>query len=251
MKKRIISLMLAFTIVAFTFIPAGAVYATGETDKEEELAELSEDTDYDCERHFLGLKAWYDGLLKSKTPVNGECQIMSPEQYASKKHVDEQTGMRMYVWTIVMNVISMIFGIAGYLAIGFVMWGGFQYILAQGDVNKTIRARKTVVNSIIGLALVMTASIISGMVAGIVSSARDSGDKFFLEIFNSAFLWAGIITAIMIVWGGIQYVTSVGDPQKATKAKNTILYSAIGLGIVILAATIVNVVVNSIQKGTL
>jgi len=233
MKKKLLAFVVAMALGVAVLVPAGGVYADG--------------PNYTCANHFLGLRAWYDGLLESTTPgKNGECKVISPEKLGGG---DKEAGMRKFVWTIVMNVVSMIFGIVGYLAIGFVMWGGFQYILAQGDVTKTMKAKKTVTNSIIGLALVMTASIISSVISGIVSGARDAGDKFFLEIFNSAFLWAGIIAGIMIVWGGIQYITSVGDSQKATKAKNTLLYSIVGLVIVILAATIVNTVVNGIQGG--
>lgn len=59
----------------------------------------------------------------------------------------------------------------------------------------------------------------------------------------------GIIAAvcvIVIVIGGIQYMTSTGDPGKVKKAKDTILYGIIGLVIVILAAVIVNVVIVNI-----
>lgn len=231
MKKKLLAFLTVAVAVMALVAPAGNAYAS----------------DYDCTNHFMGLHAWYDGLLESTTPdANGECKIISPEKLGNG---DKEAGMRKFVWTAIMNVISMIFSIVGYLAIGFVMWGGFQYILAQGDVAKTMKGKRTVTNAILGLVLVMTASIISGMVGGIISGARNSGDKFFLEIFNSVFLWSGIVAGIMIVWGGIQYSVSAGDAPKLTKAKNTILYSAIGLAIVILAATIVNTVVNAVQGG--
>jgi len=184
-----------------------------------------------CTSHFLGIRAWYDGL------TDGNCEIKGPDAG------DE--GLRKYVWTIVLNVTSMILGIVGYLAIALVMWGGIQYITAQGDVSKAARGKKTVTNSIIGLIIVMSASIVSGTISGIITRARDDKD-FFLSVFNDVFFWAGIITCIMIVWGGIQYITSTGNPQGVVKAKNTILYSAIGLIIVIFAATIVNTVVGSL-----
>ena len=186
--------------------------------------------------HFLGIKAWYDGLLDDQT-----CDIKSPE--AAFGAGDD--GLRKYIWTIALNITSMILGIVGYLAIALVMWGGIQYITAQGDVSKAARGKKTVTNSIVGLIIVMSASIISSTVSGIISKARDDKD-FFLSIFNDVCFWAGVITCIMIVWGGIQYITSTGNPQGVAKAKNTILYSAIGLIIVIFAATIVNTVVRSL-----
>ena len=189
----------------------------------------------DCYNHFLGLTAWYDGLTDSN------CEIIQPNS-------DEE--LKIYVWTIALNVVSMIMGIVGYLAIGLVMWGGIQYMIAHGDPVKLAKGKKTITNAVVGLALVMTASIISGTVAGIVSgvSGSTNGKEFFQGIFNKVFLWSGIIAVIMIIYGGIQYVTSVGNPQATSKAKSTVIYSVVGLLIVIFAAAIVNVVVGAIPE---
>jgi type IV secretory pathway VirB2 component (pilin) len=57
---------------------------------------------------------------------------------------------------------------------------------------------------------------------------------------------AGMIAVIMIIIAGIRYVTSNGDPQTASKAKNTIIYAVIGLVITILAYAIVNFVLSQL-----
>ncbi|MBQ3296832.1 hypothetical protein IJH01_01735 [Candidatus Saccharibacteria bacterium] len=59
---------------------------------------------------------------------------------------------------------------------------------------------------------------------------------------------AGIIAVIFIIVGGFQYMTSSGDPSKTKKAKDTILYSVIGLIVCALAFAIVNFVINGILK---
>ena len=57
-------------------------------------------------------------------------------------------------------------------------------------------------------------------------------------------LWAiGIVSVIMLIIGGFRYVTSNGDSSQVTAAKNTIMYSVIGLIIAIFAYGIVNFVV--------
>lgn len=189
----------------------------------------------DCNSHFLGLPAWYDGL------TDGNCEILQPAN-------DDE--IKAYVWTIALNVVSLIMGIVGYLAIGLVMWGGIQYMIAQGDSVKLAKGKKTITNAVVGLALVMTASIISGTVAGVISgvSGSTNGKEFFQGIFNKVFLWSGVIAVIMIIYGGIQYVTSTGNPQATSKAKSTLIYSVVGLLIVIFAAAIVNVVVGAIPE---
>jgi lysylphosphatidylglycerol synthetase-like protein (DUF2156 family) len=50
------------------------------------------------------------------------------------------------------------------------------------------------------------------------------------------------IAVIVIIYAGIQYMLSQGDPAKTTTARNTIIYAAIGLAITALAFTIVSFV---------
>lgn len=54
----------------------------------------------------------------------------------------------------------------------------------------------------------------------------------------------GVAAVIMVIVGGLQYVTSGGDSGKVTSAKNMIMYALIGLVIVALAQVIVNFTIN-------
>ncbi len=70
------------------------------------------------------------------------------------------------------------------------------------------------------------------------------------DVVQTALNWIlaiiGVIATIMIILGGIQYTTSAGDSGKVKKAKDTILYGIIGLVIALLAAAIVNFVLDGI-----
>jgi hypothetical protein len=54
----------------------------------------------------------------------------------------------------------------------------------------------------------------------------------------------GIVAVVTIIIAGYMYVTSSGDPAAATKAKNMILYSAIGIVVVMLAFVITQFVLG-------
>lgn len=56
----------------------------------------------------------------------------------------------------------------------------------------------------------------------------------------------GAISVLMIIIGGIRYVTSNGDQNQITSAKNTILYAVIGLVVSIMAYAIVSFVIINI-----
>ena len=66
-------------------------------------------------------------------------------------------------------------------------------------------------------------------------------------IINVMLFIIGILSVIMIVWGGISYVISRGDPDKVKNAKNTIVYSIVGLIVAILAFAIVQWVFSALS----
>lgn len=56
----------------------------------------------------------------------------------------------------------------------------------------------------------------------------------------------GGVALIVMVLSGIKFVLSQGNPDEVNKARNSIIYSAIGLVIAISAATIVNFVLGKL-----
>jgi cytochrome bd-type quinol oxidase subunit 2 len=65
--------------------------------------------------------------------------------------------------------------------------------------------------------------------------------KNIVNIFSAI---VGVIAVIMIIVGGLQYITSGGDSNKVSTAKNTIIYAVVGLIIVALAQLIVHFVLS-------
>ncbi|MBQ5812305.1 hypothetical protein IIW29_01890 [Candidatus Saccharibacteria bacterium] len=65
-------------------------------------------------------------------------------------------------------------------------------------------------------------------------------------IINAIIGILGLICVIIMIIGGVQYMTSSGDAGKVKKAKDTILYGLIGLVICVLAFAIVNFVLANI-----
>jgi len=62
-----------------------------------------------------------------------------------------------------------------------------------------------------------------------------------------AVFWvAGIIAVGVIIFGGVRYSISQGDPGKVKKAKDTIMYAVIGLVVTLLAFAIVAFVVGNL-----
>ena len=62
------------------------------------------------------------------------------------------------------------------------------------------------------------------------------------NVTNLLLMAVGAISIIMIVVGGILFALSNGDSSKVAKARNTVLYAAVGLVVALLASAIVNLV---------
>ncbi len=90
------------------------------------------------------------------------------------------------------------------------------------------------------------AQIDSGVDATGVDRTSGFGDKDSVaqNVINLLLWIVGVASVLMLIWGGIRYITSGGNSNHVTAAKNTILYAVIGLAVALLAGVIVNFVIN-------
>lgn len=75
------------------------------------------------------------------------------------------------------------------------------------------------------------------------SANSASVQDLVVTIVNVLLYIIGVLAVIMIIIGGLRYTTSGGDSGALTSAKNTILYSIVGLLIAFFAYAIVNWVI--------
>ena len=61
-----------------------------------------------------------------------------------------------------------------------------------------------------------------------------------IAVINGVIAILATVAVVIVIIGGVNYMTSSGDAEKVKKAKNTILYGLIGLVICVLAFAIVN-----------
>jgi cytochrome bd-type quinol oxidase subunit 2 len=78
--------------------------------------------------------------------------------------------------------------------------------------------------------------------------ANDKVNKTITLVINIFSIVVGIVAVIMIVLGGLKYITSAGDSNNVTSAKNTILYAVVGLVVVALAQFIVRFVLGKVNS---
>ncbi len=69
-------------------------------------------------------------------------------------------------------------------------------------------------------------------------------DDTIANVINILSILVGIAAVVMIIIGGLRYITSGGNPEGAKKARTTILYAIAGLVIAVLAQVIARFVLK-------
>ncbi|QQR84118.1 hypothetical protein IPJ72_02910 [Candidatus Peregrinibacteria bacterium] len=72
--------------------------------------------------------------------------------------------------------------------------------------------------------------------------------EIILFATNLVLYASGSVAVILLIIGGIRYITSLGNQERMDGAKKTIQYALIGLFVVILSYAIVNNVIDLIFK---
>lgn len=74
----------------------------------------------------------------------------------------------------------------------------------------------------------------------VCKNSDDNATTLIGTLVNVLLFLVGTLSVVMIIYGGITYTTSAGDAGKVARAKNTILYSVVGLVVSFLSYAIVN-----------
>jgi len=97
-------------------------------------------------------------------------------------------------------------------------------------------------NKIIFLQSLFITSLV--VAAPILAQSADVSkiQNFIQNLIQIFVTLSGLVATGFFVWGGIGYITSSGNPEALDRSKKTILYSSVGLAIVLAAFVLSNIV---------
>ncbi len=92
-------------------------------------------------------------------------------------------------------------------------------------------------------------NVCSGVALTGASCSTSSGGitRIIRTVISILSLIVGVAAVVMIIVGGLKYITSGGDSNSVSSAKNTIIYAVVGLVIVALAQAIVHFVLDKVK----
>lgn len=79
------------------------------------------------------------------------------------------------IQSFIQSVIQVMVTLSGFIAAGFIVWGGVGYITSSGNPESLEKSKKTILYSAIGLTLVLGAFVLSNMVSQLATTAFGAG----------------------------------------------------------------------------
>jgi hypothetical protein len=145
-----------FSIFSLTFVWSEV---TGEP---VQAAVIEESVDSSCANSVLGLRPWYRGVVTRDS--SGSCTIGKIAQ-------DENGNTKLagFVWVIILNLMYDASLVSSIVATGFIIWGGYKYIMSEGDPSRVMTGKKIITGAVIGLVLTISASVISDTLVNVIS----------------------------------------------------------------------------------
>ena len=112
----------------------------------------------------------------------------------------------------------------------------------------------TITASVLGFSLVVRAidpCAQAGAKSSSVCSDFNSGNdttmgNFWSNVIGTMLMVIGILAVIVIIYGGLTYITSAGKSDQVTRAKNIIIYAVVALVVAVSAYAIVTFVLGKL-----
>jgi hypothetical protein len=106
-----------------------------------------------CNERLLTFPTWYNGV------VDGNCEV---------KIATGNDSVQKFVLTVGLNIVEMILQLVGYIAVGFIIYGGYKYMISAGSSDGMTKARKTITNAVVGLLISIFSVAIVNVIGGAI-----------------------------------------------------------------------------------
>jgi type IV secretory pathway VirB2 component (pilin) len=153
---------------------------------------------------------------------------------------------------VLKSIMNYLQGIAGTIAIIFIIIGGIMYMMSIGDKNAVERAKKTLIFAIAGLAIVVAAPLFYQEIKAILGGGSPGSElkKILENVLNLLLSIVGFLAIISLLIGAIWMFSAAGDEDRYELGKKTVIYSIIGITIAFAALIIVDQVMSIVGGGS-
>jgi hypothetical protein len=146
------------------------------------------------------------------------------------------------------GLLAALRGIIVVLALVFIVIGAVLYITSAGNDSRMTLAKGAITAAMIGLAIGIAAPSFLKEIASILGwstvdaslTGAQSLSEIALNVLKFLLSIVGVLGIIMLVIGGIMYLTAAGDEDRIDTGKKIVKYAIIGITLALAALIIVS-----------
>ena len=181
------------------------------------------------------------------------------------------------------NIINVILGLSGIILVIILVYAGILYLTSQGGEEKIKEAKTLIKRAVIGIVIIAAAYAISIFIvsqlsqafagffeptpayasvdplkdlntaasnAGFGTVAENTPSSVIARFINAILGLVGILFLVILVYGGVLYLTSGGQEEKIKQAKKMLVSAIIGTVIIVISYALTSFVFGQIAKFT-
>lgn len=165
------------------------------------------------------------------------------------------------VQQVLMALLYALQGVIVVLALVFIVVGAVLYITSAGNQGQVTMAKTAITAALIGLAIGILAPTFLREIATVlgwnsraplpeeVSGARSVAD-ILLSVLNFLLGIVGVLAIIMLVVGGVMFLTAAGSQDRITTGKKIVTYSLLGIVVALASLVIVRQIAEFFAPAT-
>lgn len=157
---------------------------------------------------------------------------------------------------VILIVINAVLSFLGIIFLILIIYGGYTWMFAGGNEATVDKAKKIIINSTIGVAVILASAAIAqfviktlaeeGVDATTWNDPESSVMDIIVRVVNAALSFLGVFLVGFIVYGGYMWMFSGGNQERVDKARKILINSVIGAVIVLMAFAISQFVFKSL-----
>ena len=109
---------------------------------------------------MLSFPTWYRGF--ELVPSGDKC-VLADDAFKGQE-------IGPIIFKVALNIIDIALRVIAIIAIGFVIFGGFRYVVSRGAPEETKKALDTILKAVVGMAIAMVSAVVVGFIVGRLGS---------------------------------------------------------------------------------
>lgn len=150
---------------------------------------------------------------------------------------------------LITKIADFLLDLALAFAFFMIIWAGFKFVTAGGDVEKISSARRNFTWIVVGIAVILASKALIGYlqeILGVKETTSRTFETFLNKITGTLDLIIVLLfslTTVYFIWGVILYVMGArGDDEKLNQGKRHMVWGIIGMAIMASAWGIVELI---------